>query len=53
MGRLLATNGFLERVVFVFVQILSLSKLFVNHLKLSIADEKNLQDDSMAEEEDK
>jgi hypothetical protein len=40
MGGLLAANGYLERVTFVFTQVLSLTKLFVKHLKLSIADEK-------------
>lgn len=51
MGGLLASNGYLEKVTFVFVQVLSLTKLFVKHLKLSIADEKNVQNESQDEDE--
>ena len=46
MGGLLARNGYLEKVTFVFVQVLSLTKLFIRHLKLSIADEKNVNEES-------
>jgi len=57
MGGLLARNGYLEKVTFVFVQILSLTKLFIRHLKLSIADEKNVKadgsdDEAMSDEEE-
>ena len=45
MGGLLGRNGYLDKVTFVFVQILSLTKLFIRHLKLSIADEKIVKDD--------
>ena len=38
MGSLLIGNGFLERVTRVFIQILSLTKAFIRHLKLSIAE---------------
>jgi hypothetical protein len=46
MGGLLARNGYLEKVTFVFVQVLSLTKLFIRYLKLSIADEKNVKEES-------
>jgi hypothetical protein len=50
MGGLLARNGYLEKVTFVFVQVLSLTKLFIRHLKLSIADEKNVKEESEDDE---
>jgi hypothetical protein len=44
MGGLLARNGYLEKIATVFVQVLSLAKAFIKHLKLSIADDKNDKD---------
>lgn len=41
MGGLLARNGYLEKIMIVFVQVLSLTKIFIKHLKLSIAEDKN------------
>lgn len=38
MGSLLIGNGYLDRVAVVFVQVLSLTKRFIKHLKLSIAE---------------
>jgi hypothetical protein len=46
MGGLLARNGYLEKVTFVFIQVLSLTKLFIKHLKLTIADEQKLHENS-------
>ena len=40
MGSLLVSNGYLQRITMVFVQILSLTKRFIKHLKLSIAEDK-------------
>lgn len=38
MGTVLALNGYLERLTFVFIQVLYLAKTFIKHLKLSIVE---------------
>lgn len=43
MGTVLALNGYLERLSFVFIQILYLSKTFIKHLKLSIVEEAEIK----------
>ncbi len=52
MGNVLSANQYLEKITNVFIQVLSMSKLFIKHLKLSLVEE-NEQQTSLFENEDK
>lgn len=57
MGTVLALNGYLDRLTFIFIQVLYLSKAFIKHLKLSIVEtemkvnEESSEDEEMKQEE--
>ena len=52
MGAILAQTGFLERLTFILIQMLYLTKMFIKHLKLSLVENADDKHNESSGEED-